>query len=198
MGSFKEFLKTTALGGFLVLLPLLLLYLALGEVIHAVIALATPIADLVLPAELLEALHFPAIFALVLILSASFLLGLLARARLAKRLGRAVEERVLGALPLYRVLKNFSTQFANLNAGSNFHPAVVDTEEHELSLAFLIEDHGDGKATVMFPLAPTPMVGTLRIVHRHQVRLLDVSLGDFTRVISHWGVGMRELLAIDE
>jgi hypothetical protein len=38
------------------------------------------------------------------------------------------------------------------------------------------------------------MVGTLRIVLRDEVRLINVPLGDFTRVISHWGVGTRELL----
>jgi uncharacterized membrane protein len=194
MGSSKEFLKTTALGGFLVLLPLLLLYLVLGEILQAVIALATPIADLLVPSGLLETINFPAVLAVLLILLASFVLGLLARARLTKRLGRAFEERILGALPLYRVLKNLATQITNVDTGSSFLPALIGTEAQGQSLAFLIEDHGDGRATVLLPLAPTPMVGTLRIVLRDEVRLINVPLGDFTRVISHWGVGTRELL----
>ena len=41
--GFLEFLKTTALGGFFVLLPVLLIYLLLDEALELVVALATPI-----------------------------------------------------------------------------------------------------------------------------------------------------------
>jgi hypothetical protein len=40
------FLKTSALGGLFVLLPLLLFYLLLSEALNALVVLATPIADL--------------------------------------------------------------------------------------------------------------------------------------------------------
>ena len=46
MNQAIEFLKTTALGGFLVLLPILLLYLMLSEAFELVVARATPLADL--------------------------------------------------------------------------------------------------------------------------------------------------------
>jgi len=46
MKGLIEFLKTTALGGLFVVLPVLLLYMLLGEMLGLVIGLATPIADL--------------------------------------------------------------------------------------------------------------------------------------------------------
>lgn len=193
MGSFTQFLKTTALGGLLVLLPLLLLYLMLGQMLQAVIALATPIAELVIPGDELKGIHFPVVLAVVLILAASFLLGLLARARIAKRFGGIIERHTLGALPLYGVLKSLTAQFAGVG-DSGFRPAMVDDGRQGRAFAFLVEDHGDGDATVMFPRAPTPMVGTVRIVSRDRVQVLDISLGDFTKVLSHWGTGARELL----
>ena len=46
MKQLLEFLKTTALGGLFVLLPLLLLYLLLSEALGLIVVLAGPIADL--------------------------------------------------------------------------------------------------------------------------------------------------------
>ena len=46
MKGLLDFLKTTFLGGFFVLLPVLLVFLLLGEVVDLVVALGTPIAGL--------------------------------------------------------------------------------------------------------------------------------------------------------
>jgi uncharacterized membrane protein len=62
-------------------------------------------------------------------------------------------------------------------------------------LAYLIEEHEDGSSTVMLPSSPTPFSGVVRIVPRHQVELLNVSLGDLSTVLSQWGVGARDLIA---
>ena len=45
MKNLMEFFKTSLLGGLFVLLPLLLLYLLLAELLELVVALATPIAE---------------------------------------------------------------------------------------------------------------------------------------------------------
>lgn len=46
MKTLSEFIKTSILGGLFVLLPLVLFYLLLSELLQVVVALATPIADL--------------------------------------------------------------------------------------------------------------------------------------------------------
>ena len=46
MKQITQFLKTSAMGGLLVLLPLLLLYLVISELVKIVVVLATPIAAL--------------------------------------------------------------------------------------------------------------------------------------------------------
>lgn len=40
-----------------------------------------------------------------------------------------------------------------------------------------------------------PMTGSIKMVPMTQVEILDVSLGEFTAVISHWGIGSKELIA---
>ena len=49
--------------------------------------------------------------------------------------------------------------------------------------------------TVMLARAPTPMAGSIKVVPMSQIEVLDVSPGEFTAVISYWGLGSKELMA---
>jgi hypothetical protein len=96
MQTFIEFLKSSAVGGFFVLLPLLLFAILLGEVLEGVVVLAMPIADL-FPQGPLENLQEPVVVAIVLILFASFVLGLATRLAIARRFGAWLESKTWGA-----------------------------------------------------------------------------------------------------
>lgn len=194
MKTLIEFLKSTLVGGFFILLPLLLFGLLLDEILEGVVGLATPIADL-FPEGAFEYLQAPVVVAVALILLASVLLGLAARLLIGRQFGKWLESNTMGRLPLYRTIKSLTTRFAAMEKSGRFEPALIHGSNGEREFAFLMEDLGDGHATVMLPYAPTPMVGSLKIVPLAQVEVLDVSLGEFTAVISHWGVGSKQLMA---
>jgi hypothetical protein len=44
------------------------------------------------------------------------------------------------------------------------------------------------------PWAPTAFSGFVKIVAADQVEMLDTNLGEASRVLSQWGVGVRDLL----
>ncbi|UCF74843.1 MAG: hypothetical protein JSU71_11320 [Betaproteobacteria bacterium] len=188
-----EFLKTTLIGGFFILLPLLLLELMMVEVFGLVVALSAPLADLV-PGALVEAINAPVAVALVLVVLASLILGLAARSEAGRRLGQWIERNTLGRLALYGVLKGLAARLVEIGEGSTFKPAMLVSGDGQREFAYLIEDHGDGRVTIMLPWAPTPLSGSVKIVRKEQIELLDATLGDVTRVLSHWGVGARSLL----
>ncbi len=192
MKTLIEFLKSTLIGGFFILFPLLLFGMLLNEMLEAVVGLATPIADL-FPEDTFENLQEPVIVAIALILLTSALLGLAARLPIGQQLGNWLESNTIGRLPLYRTIKSLTTRFASIEKSGRFEPALIRGTNDQREFAFLMEDLGDGFATVMIPRAPTPMVGTLKVVSLAQVEVLDVSLGEFTAVISHWGIGSKQL-----
>ena len=194
MRALGRFLKTTALGGLFVLLPVLLLLVILEEVFQLLIALATPIADVVFPKRLLDALENPLLLAIVLLFAAAFLLGLAARSMRVRRLGLWLEARSLARIPLYRALKGLSVQLGEIEKSRMFRPVAVQSGEDELELAYLIEEHADGYATVLVPWSPTPLAGSVKIVRREKLRPLNTTLGELTRVLSHWGVGSEAML----
>jgi len=194
MRGLGEFLKTSALGGFFVLLPLLLLEMMLEEMFELAVKLAKPLTEL-LPTKILDEINAPALVAIVLILVASFLFGLIARSEHGNRFGSWVERNTFARFPLYRMLKGFSRRLLGFTESSTtLRPVLLISSEGQRQFAYLIEEHGDGWVTIMVPWAPTPMSGEVRIVRSDQVEMLDARFGDVTRVLSHWGMGAAELL----
>lgn len=193
MKRFGEFLKTTLLGGLFVLLPVLLLYLLLAETLPLIIALATPIADL-FPKGTFDRINFPVLIALILLVGASFVIGLALRSAAGRRIGGWIEENALGRLPAYSALKGLTKGFVGAEEGEAFRPALLISTDGERELAYVIEEHGDGQLTVLLPWSPTAFAGSVKIVNQDRVELVDTNLGEFTRVLGHWGVGVRDLL----
>ncbi|MGB5177301.1 MAG: hypothetical protein WBP44_01090 [Gammaproteobacteria bacterium] len=193
MKTLLEFLKSTLMGGFFILLPLLLFGLLLGEILEAIIGLATPIAEL-FPQSWFENVQAPVAVAIILIVLVSMLFGLAMRLVAARQLGHWLEDNTIGRLPLYSAIKSLASRFASLEEDGKFKPALIHGPADQREFAYLMEDLGNGYASVMLPRSPTPMAGSIKVVPMTQVEVLDVSLGELSAVISHWGVGSKELL----
>jgi len=57
-----------------------------------------------------------------------------------------------------------------------------------------VEDHQDGDVTVLVPRAPASFAGPVKIVPQSCLEILDANLGETSRALSHWGVGVGKLL----
>jgi hypothetical protein len=71
---------------------------------------------------------------------------------------------------------------------------VLNSEAGERELVYVIEDHGNGRATVLLPWAPAAFSGPVKVVSQERIEMLDASLGDVSRALSQWGLGVRDLL----
>lgn len=193
MRRLPGFFKTTLLGGLFVLLPLILLYLLLAEMLQLVVVLATPLADL-FPEKTFDRINAPVLIALLLIVGASFIFGLALRSMTLRRFGGWFERTVLGRLPLYAAVKSLSRGLIGAKEEAAFRPALLSSSDGEQEIIYVIEEHADGRATVLVPWAPAAFAGSLKIISRERIEMLDASLGDTSRVLSQWGVGAKELL----
>ena len=193
MRQLVEFLKTTALGGLFVLLPLILFYLLLAEMLELVVALATPIADL-FPKETFDHVKAPVLMALILIVGVSFLFGLALRSMTLRRFGLWIERAMFGRLPLYNAVKSLTRALVGAKDEAAFRPAVLNSPNGEREIVYVIEAHSDGQVTVLVPWAPASFAGSVKIMSSNRIEMLDASLGDVSRALSHWGVGVHELI----
>jgi len=197
MKNVLEFLKTSLVGGMFVLLPLLLLYLLLAEMLQLVVALATPLADL-FPKGTFDKVNAPVVLALILIVGSSFVFGLALRSITLRRFGLWIEQSMLDRLPLYNAVKSVSRGLVGSKENAAFRPAVLSSPDGGQEIVYVIEDHGDGQVTVLIPWAPASFAGSVKIMGGARIEMLDASLGDTSRVLSHWGVGVRDLLGKGE
>ncbi len=193
MKNFMEFLKTSIVGGVLVLLPLLLLYLLLAELLELVVALATPIADL-FPQGTFDKINAPVLLALILIVGVSFVFGLALRSMTLRHFGLWIERSMIGRLPMYNAVKSLSRGLVGAKEEGVFRPAVLNSPDGSREIVYVIEDHGDGQ---VIPWAPASFAGPVKIMGSDRIEVLDASLGDTSRVLSQWGVGVRDLLGKD-
>lgn len=194
MKKIIEFLKTCLSGGFFVLLPLVLFYLLADELIELMVAMATPIADL-FPSGMFDELELPGVIAAILLLGASFVLGVALRSANLRRLGHWVEQATIGQLPLYTAVKRLAQGLVGATESGVFKPALLTSPDGEQEIVYLIEDDGGEHVTVLVPWAPASFAGSVKILSRDRVVALDSNLGDTSRVLAHWGVGALELLS---
>jgi len=97
-------------------------------------------------------------------------------------------------MPVYSALKKLTTGFGEAGKEGAFKTAVFNSQGGEREIVYIIEDHGNGYLTVLHPWAPTAFSGSVKIVNQDRLEILDANLGDVSRVLSHWGVGVRNLL----
>ena len=193
MKKLTEFLKTIIVGGLFVLLPLVLFYLLLSEMLELVVALATPIADL-FPKGTFDKVKMPVVIGVLLILGTSFLFGLALRSAILRRFGLWIEGTLLGRLPLYNAVKSLSRGLVGAEEDTAFRPAVLRSSDGEREIVYMIEDHGDGQLTVLVPWAPASFAGSVKIMDSDRIEMLNTTLDEASRALAHWGVGVRDLL----
>ena len=193
MKQIAEFLKTTALGGFLVLLPVLITYLLAAKALTAAIALASPIANL-FPKGTFDQVKAQVLIALILIFGASFLIGLALRSARGKRLGLWIERNVLGRVPAYHALKGITRGLVGGKDAQAFKPAFLVSSDEVREIAYVVEDFGEGPLTVLVPWSPTAFAGSVKVVARERIEMVDTKLINVTGVLNLWGVGAQEML----
>lgn len=163
----------------------------LDEILDLIKALLLPIIEL-LPSEIFDEPQIRNLAAVLVLIIISFIIGLFSTSAIGHKFGCWLEKKTLNRLPLYSVLKKMTQGFIQ-ESGNKFQPALLQTLDGVWELVYLVEEHGNGKATVLHPSAPTAFSGPLKIVNMSRLQLLDTSLGDFTNILSHWGVGSAQL-----
>jgi uncharacterized membrane protein len=189
MKALAEFTRTTLVGGILVLLPIYLAVLLLLKTLAGVAALIAPVT-----AQVPAGAQFREVIALVIILAACFVAGVVVRTGPGGRGVRELQRRLLEKIPGYRLLRSVITRLGGDETAESFLPALADIED-ALVPAFVVETLPDGRQVVLVPSVPTPVSGALYILPPERVHLVQVPLRKAFSVYTSWGEGTAELVA---
>jgi uncharacterized membrane protein len=183
MKSLAELIKTTLIGGLLVVLPIYLSVLLLAKTVGGLLSLLSPVTAAI-PADA----RFRQVIAILIMIAICLVVGLLVRTTLGRRVKTAFERSVLEKIPGYTLVRGLTKRVSGDQSDVAFRPALVELED-ALSPAFIIEELEDGRYTVLVPSVPTPAAGALFILPRERVHPVDVPFTQAVKVISKWGVG---------
>jgi uncharacterized membrane protein len=179
--------------GFMVMLPFLISYILLGGLFDALMALTQPLID-VLPEGIFPDAWTHRFAAAVALIAIFFLAGLAARTAAGRRLGNWIEDRILSRFAPYNVLRSFSRRITGRDIPDELQPALLEANPGVRELVFIVENPAEGDLTVFAPLAPTPGIGTLQLVSRDKLEILDAPFIEAAGCLFNWGAGMSALL----
>ena len=152
-----DFIKTTAVGGFVFLIPAVIVVIALGKLIEGFKTLAkalSPIFEIEswFGGFVLDIVAFPVAVLLC------FAAGLLARRAAAKQVREKLDRSLLNFIPGYAFIKGFADNLRQTEEISgSFVPIMVRFDDY-VQMAFETERLPNGKVAVYLPGAPKSVV----------------------------------------
>lgn len=188
-----DFIKATVIGGVFFLIPLAVVVVVVGKLVHVMKGVAGTLAPL-LPVDTHIGALVLNLLAVLVILGFCFLAGLAAQRAHAKKIVAKLEETLLAALPGYAFVKGFGDNLRRSDEISeNFIPVSVQFDDY-LQLAFEIEREPNGKVALYLPSAPNPWSGTVVYVDPERVIRLSITLNEALKNIRMLGKGSATML----
>ena len=189
---FINFLKTTAIGGLLFLLPLIVLGALFGQIAPIVVSVASFLNEYI-PVRTATGIAILVGLSIAIILLLCFVAGMFARWSLGRKISVAFEKRLALLFPRYSVLKD---QMADTIGGNEtkpqMKPVLVMFDEYQ-RIAFETErDEKKGLATIYLPGSPDPWSGKVVILKLERVTRLDTDFGYAAATCEQLGRGSIE------
>lgn len=198
------FLKTTAIGGAIFLLPLIVIGALLAQIVPIVLWIANIWAEWI-PIDTPAGIALVLLLAIAVLVILCFVAGLVARRSLGRQFSRAAEKYLLLCFPKYAIIRE---QMAG-SVGGNEHkprldPVVVQLDDRSM-IAFEVDRKGGdtessagtvgGTVAVYVPGSPDPWAGSIIYVEAERVERLDIEYGDAMAVFEQLGRGSAQLIS---
>ena len=195
MKRLRSFLKTSLLGGLVVILPATILVSVSLWLFGLITSWTKPLSDALRSYSEYSELISDFI-AISLIIFACFFVGVLVRTRLGGFLFRTIENRILKLMPGYSMIKETVLQvFGNRDESPFSSVALAQVYGNDtLATVFITDKHADGSFTVFMPTGPNPTSGLIFHLKGEYVHPVAIPVQDAMRSIISCGAGTHRLV----
>jgi uncharacterized membrane protein len=188
------FLKTTAIGGLIFLLPLAVIGGLLGYVYSVVRVIYEPLKEY-LPVSNAAGTALLFLIAIGILIAICFLCGLAARRAIARKFSQQVEKHLVMVFPKYAIYKDI---VAGNFGGDAAAPSLVPVSVHFDDVIRIGYEAGRterGLVIVYLPGSPDPWTGSVVLVEPDRIQSLEVDFNETTAICERLGRASGELLA---
>lgn len=187
-----SFIKTTIVGGFIFLVPIIVLTIIFGKALGITRTIVRPLVTLI-AVETVAGVGVVTLLAILVIVIFCFLTGLLARTKLAKKIIDWLESTLLSNIPGYTFMKSMGESFAGIDKDQGYETIVARIED-AWQIAFLIERIDGGHVAVFVPGAPSLWSGSVYFMTEDRIKPLDIPKKSVLKCIQRLGAGSNLLL----
>ncbi|MBW2609267.1 MAG: DUF502 domain-containing protein [Deltaproteobacteria bacterium] len=194
MKRLNAFLKTSILGGTVVILPVAILTFLIKWIYTFVTDLIQPLTDLVIKSSQLPEITAD-LMAIIIIVGVCFLVGIFVTTRLGGWIYKTIENRILKVAPGYSLIKETIVQVLGKKESPFSSVALAQIFGNEtLVSAFITDRHEDGSYSIFVPTGPNPTSGNIYHLKGEYVHPIDVPVEDAMRSIISCGAGSTKLI----
>lgn len=199
MTQLNNFIKKSIIGGLLVILPSVIIFIALRWAFNAVSGLIAPIARPIVNHTGAAELAVDGMVILVILLTC-FVVGTLASTGTGKWLHARFDNSLAKLAPGYNLIRDIVHQLLGDQSDSPFKKGEVararlfSSDGTAEVTAIVTSRHSNGSFTVFVPTGPNPTSGMIYHLPQEQVTLLPgVKVEEALRTIIACGAGSAEL-----
>lgn len=183
----KKLLITTAIGGVLFLIPLVIIVVVVGKAFSIMKQVAVPLQQFI-PIETIAGIGIIEILAIVMLFLFSMLVGIFARSKPANVFYEKVDSVIIELIPGYAWTKTVISNFAGTGAIGEFIPVLVHFDD-QTQIAFELERAANGQVVVFIPGAPDAKSGAVAYVDVERVQSTDATFLEINKSLKHMGRG---------
>ncbi|MDB5341601.1 MAG: hypothetical protein JWN70_7220 [Planctomycetaceae bacterium] len=190
-------IKTTALGGLLFLIPIVVNGIALGYVYRTAAGSYHHVRPWV-PFDSATGIVVVFCLAIVVVLLACFAFGLIARRAIGRHFSQTIEQQLIKVYPKYAIFKDL---LAGHLGGDENVPSLRPVQVWSgglVHLAFEADRLGSGLVVIYFPGAPDTWNGSIALAPAEHVRPIDVPFNQLLGICERLGRQSSSLLAAVE
>jgi uncharacterized membrane protein len=188
------FLKTTAIGGLLFLLPLFVLGWLLGYVYQAVVVIYEPLKSY-LPVSGVAGTAFLFALAVAVLVLLCAVCGLAARRAIARKFSQTVEKQIMMIYPKYAIYKDIlAGNFGGDTHTPTLKPVAVYLDDM-VRIGYEAGRAEHGLVTVYLPGSPDPWMGAVVLMDPARVQPLELGFGELSAMCERLGRDSQQLLS---
>lgn len=196
MKAIASLVKSTAIGGVVFLLPLVLAVVVFGKAFSIIKTVSAPLANLI-SAERVAGYAVADLMALTVLLVVTLLAGLLARSPVFDNFYRKIDAVILQVIPGYSYIKGMTGSLSDSDAEQSLKP-VAAIQDDNFVIGYEVERITDGWVAVYLPGAPDARSGSVAYFTEDRIVPLDTDFAGVASCLKTLGRGSEKIISSPE